>query len=337
MRSLKQACSIVAAAMLAIGGGPHEAFAYLKFGANVGGREVTLRWPTLPVRYYVNDQGAQGVSASDFQAAVGRAFTSWQALPTAGVSYQFAGFTSARPGDDDGLNTLGFRSAPELDRVLAATSFLVDTVTGRMIESDIFFNSAFLWSTSAAGTAGRVDVESIALHEVGHMSGLGHSMLGETELQAGGGRRVIGAEAVMFPIAYAAGSVTARTPRADDVAGMSDLYSDGDFIAGFGSLSGRVTKNGKGVFGAHVVAFNPGTGWMVANFSLDAEGHFSIGGLSPGAHVVRVEPIDDASVDSYFSPDAPTDVDFRAMYYDKLVVVPPGGDSGPIEVKVTPK
>ncbi len=337
MSDLKRACSVVVAMMLAAGGGPRDAFAYLKFGSNVGGREVALHWPTLPVRYYVNDQSVQGVSASDFQAALGRAFSTWQAVPTAGVSYQFAGFTSARPGDGDGMNTLGFRSAPELDRVLAATSFLVDTVTGTMIESDIFFNSAFLWSTSSAGITGRVDVESIALHEIGHMSGLGHSMLGETELQAGGGRRVIGAEAVMFPIAYAAGSVAARTPRADDVAGISDLYPDGDFADGFGSLSGRVTKNGKGVFGAHVVAFDAGSGSMIANFSLDTEGHFSIGGLSPGAYVVRVEPIDDASVDSYFSADAPTDVDFRAMYYDRLVVVPAGGDSGAIEVKVTPK
>jgi Matrixin len=337
MKRMKRACGAVVAVMMAIGGTSRDASAYLKFGTRVGGREVTLRWSVLPVRYFINDQSVPGVGASDFQAAVGRAFSSWQALPTAAVSYQFAGFTSASPGDDDGINTLGFRSAPELDRVLAATSFLVDNVTGRLIESDIFFNSAFLWSTSNAGLPGRVDVESIALHEIGHLSGLGHSMLGETELQAGGGRRVIGAEAVMFPIAYTAGSVSARTPRPDDVAGVSDLYPDGGFADDFGSLSGRVTKGGRGVFGAHVVAFKPSTGTMVANFSLDTEGHFSIAGLSPGPYVIRVEPIDDAGVDSYFPSSAPTDVDFRAMYFDRLVVVPPGGDSGAIEVKVTPK
>src|SRR5262245_42793108 len=288
------------AIVLVIGGPPREAFAYLKFGTNVSGREVPLRWSAMPVRYYVNDQSVPGVSASDFQAAVGRAFSTWQNVPTAAVTYQFAGFTSARPGEGDGMNTLGFRSAPELDRVLAATSFIVDTVTGALLESDIFFNSAFLWSTSASGTAGRVDLESIALHETGHLSGLGHSMIGETELQANGGRRVIAAESVMFPIAYAAGSVTARTPRADDIAGISDLYPDGDFAEDFGSLSGRVTKNGRGVFGAHVVAFSAASGSMIANFSLDTDGHFSIAGLTPGPYVVRVEPIDDAGVDSFF-------------------------------------
>jgi hypothetical protein len=332
-----QVFSIVLATALVIGGPPREAFAYLKFGTNVGGRDVALRWSAMPVRYYINDQSVPGVSASEFQAAVGRAFSTWANVPTAGVSYQFVGFTSAGPGDGDGINTLGFRSAPDLDRVLAATSFIVDTVTGALLESDIFFNSEFPWSTSASGAAGRVDVESIALHETGHLSGLGHSMIGETELQANGGRRVIAAEAVMFPIAYAAGSVAARTLRADDIAGISDLYPDGNLSEDFGSLSGRVTKNGRGVFGAHVVAFNSASGAMIGNFSLDTEGHFSIAGLSPGPYVVRVEPIDDAGVDSFFGASEPTDVDFRAMYFDRLVVVPRAGDSGSIEVKVTPK
>ena len=86
---------------------------------------------------------------------------------------------------------LGFRSRPDLDRVLASTSFLIDSSTGALIESDIFFNSAFPWSVAAAGEAGRFDLESIALHEIGHFSGLGHSALGETELIATGGRRVL--------------------------------------------------------------------------------------------------------------------------------------------------
>ena len=33
----------------------------------------------------------------------------------------------------------------------------------------------------------------------------------------------------MFPIAFAAGSIAARTLKADDIAGISDLYPDGDF------------------------------------------------------------------------------------------------------------
>ena len=131
------------------------------------------------------------------------------------------------------------QNRPDLDRVLASTSFLVDSSTGALIESDIFFNSAFAWSVAPAGEANKFDLESIALHEIGHFNGLGHSALGETELQSGGGRRVLSAEAVMFPIAFAPGSITARTLKADDIAGISDLYPDGGFTANTGSLPER--------------------------------------------------------------------------------------------------
>src|SRR5439155_7313216 len=92
------------------------AFAYLKFGVTVNGQAVTLKWANTPARYYVTDRGASGLNPTDIQAAVGRAFATWQAVPTASISYQFAGFTLALPGEDDGISTLGFVSRPELTR-----------------------------------------------------------------------------------------------------------------------------------------------------------------------------------------------------------------------------
>lgn len=330
--------SVVALALiLALAGGTRGTSAYLKFGVTIGGRATTLKWNHMPVGYFVTNRAVPRVDANQFSAAMIRAFATWQALPTAAISYEFIGFTAAEPGDDDGLSTLGFQAAPELDRVLASTSFLIDTVTGELLESDIFFNTAFAWSVAETGEAGRYDLQSIAVHEIGHLSGLGHSMIGETELTATGGRRVIAAETVMFPIAYSSGNISTRTLRADDIAGLSDIYPDSSFLEDTGSVSGRVTKNGEGIFGAHVVAFNPATGTLTSNFSLNSRGSFSIAGLSPGPYVIRVEPIDDANIDSFFELDAGVDVDFRAAYHDRLAVVPRGGDSGSIEVRVQPK
>jgi hypothetical protein len=314
------------------------AVAYLKFGLTVDGRPTTLKWHQLPIHYWVTDAGVPGVSASDFAAAIERAFASWQAVSTASVSYQFDGFTDASPLEEDGRSTLGFVDRPELDRVLASTSFLMDDTTGEILEADIFFNSSFPWSTAADGEAGRFDVQTIATHEIGHLNGLGHSALGETELQAGGGRRVIADAAIMFPIAFPAGNITNRTLQPDDIAGVSDVYPDGGFNQQTGSLSGSVTKDGAGVFGAHVVAFNPATGSLVANFTLDSDGRFSIAGLTPGPYVVRVEPLDDADADSFFDPlGRQPDVDFKVTFSDRLVVVPRGGDSGQIRIVVQSK
>jgi hypothetical protein len=312
------------------------AFAYLKFGFEAGGRTVTVSWADAPVRYFVTNRGVPGVTAADFQSAAGRAFTTWQDVPTASISYQFAGFTSNDPGEDDGRTTLGFLNAPELDRVLASTSFLVDGSTGEVLEADIFFNSAFSWSVAPSGEVNRWDLQTIALHEIGHLSGLGHSAIGETEV-GGTGRRVLATGATMFPIALGTNDVSGRTLKPDDIAGISDLYPDGDFIRGTGSVSGRVTRNGAGVFGAHIVAFDLAKGDLVGNFSLGSSGQFAIAGLSPGPHLIRVEPVDDGDTDSFFDPGDPVDLSFRARYYEALVVVPKGSDSGAIEVKVEGK
>jgi hypothetical protein len=332
-----RAVLLLLSALLFLHAAADDAVAYLKFGVSVAGRTVILRWNQTPARYFVTSRSIPNVDVNAFAAVMARAFATWQAVPTASVTYQFAGFTGREPGSGDGISTLGFQAAPELDRVLASTSFFVDTISGELIESDIFFNSIFSWSAAAAAEAGRYDLESIAVHEIGHMSGLGHSMIGETELTGTSSRRVLAAESVMFPIAYPSGNVLGRTLRADDIAGISDVYPDGAFRDDTGSISGRVTKNGQGVFGAHVVAFNPATGSLTSNFTLNSQGAFSIAGLSPGPHVVRVEPIDDADVDSFFDTDGRVDINFRGAYHEQLVIVPRGGDSGAIEVRVQPK
>jgi len=322
-------------ALMLVASGP--ASAYLKLGSRVQSRIVTLKWSSLPIRYYVTDQGSPGVTAADFQRAVTRGFSTWGAVETASVTSQFAGFTQARPFSDDGMVVLGYQNRPELDRTLAATTFMVDVTNGEIVESDIFFNTAFQWSTATAGEAGRFDVESIALHEIGHLHGLGHSALGETEIRSGG-RRVLGAETVMFPIAFNAGSTADRALRADDIAGISDIYPrTGAGSRVLGSISGKVTKNGGGVSGAHIIAFNPSTGALVGGFTLGNDGAFTIAGLEAGTYVLRVEPLDDGDLESFFDNSTTVDLDFGVRFHDRVVVVPRGGGTGNVEIRVTPK
>jgi len=309
--------------------------AYLKLGTHVGANLVPLHWGAFPIRYFVTNRDIAGVTAPQLQQAVAGAIATWSGVRDVSISSQFVGFTGASPISGDGMTVIGFQNRPDLDLVLGSTSYTVDSVTGEVIESDIFLNSIFPWSVASGGEEGRQDVQSIALHELGHLLGLGHSALGETDL-FGGGRRVLGAESVMFPIAFPAGNLN-RALHADDVAGLSDVYGSDAFRASTGSITGRVTKNGSGVLGAHIVAFNPESGTLVGGFSLTPDGAFTIGGLEPGLHVVRAEPLDDGDPGSFIDSPQPIDLDFRPAIYSRLVSVPKGGTANGVEVKVTPK
>jgi hypothetical protein len=331
---MKRSVAALAAIVVAIVLAP-RADAYLKLGTRVGTKIADLRFNTFPVRYFITNRDVPGVTAPQLRQGVENAFASWHAVPNAGLSSQFIGFTGINPISGDNANVIGFSNRPDLERVLGSTSFTVDTVTGEILESDIFLNSTFPWSVASGGEPGRQDVESIALHEIGHLHGLGHSMLGETELLSGG-RRVLGAEAVMFPIAFSAGTVN-RELRPDDIAGMSDIYGNQAFRDSTGSISGRVTKNGTGVAGAHVVAFNPASGTLIASFSLAQDGSFVIAGLEPGPHLLRVEPLDDADVSSFLESSFTVDADFKVAFHNRLVTVPRGGTARNVEIKVVGK
>lgn len=311
--------------------------AYLKYGAPVGGATVPLKWASLPVRYFVSDRPAPGVGAADLDAALTRAFRSWQDVGRATITFERAGFTGAAPFEPDGVTVIGFLSRPDLERTLGATTYTYDTRTGALVEADIFLNAEFPWSVTPAGEPGRFDLESVALHEIGHLTGLGHSALGETELRPGGGRRVIGAEAVMFPIAFLPGSIAGRTLRPDDIAGVSDIYPDAGFRRDTGSITGRVLKDGRGVYGAHLVAFNLRTSTLTGGYSLSSDGSFTLAGLDAGPHVVRVEPLDDGDVESFFEDGDRVDLDFGATFADRVVVVQAGGNAGDVTVRVSPR
>lgn len=310
--------------------------AYLKLGSKVGTRTITLKWSQMPIRYFVTDRGTSGVTSAQLQQTVTRAFGTWDAVPSARLSSAFAGFTLASPSSGDGATVIGFQNRPELDRTLGATSFMVDTVSGAILESDIFFNSTFAWSVAAQGEASTFDLESIALHEIGHLHGLAHSAIGETELRSGG-RRVIASESVMFPVAFSTGNISGRTLKADDIAGIGDIYPATSFTRDSGSISGKVTKSGKGLLGAHVVAFNTRTKTLIGGFSLSDDGSFVVAGLEPGPHIIRVEPLDDGDIESFFDLTLNIDIDFRPQFYQKIVVVPKGGGTSGVELKVVAK
>jgi hypothetical protein len=328
---------MLAAALATVVGLTADLRSYLKLGYDAGGTLVGLQWTQQPIRYSVTNRDVPGATAAQLQAAVANAFGQWSRPASVEIASQFSGFTAADPFVEDSVSVIGFKARPDLDRTLGATTFVIDDPTGAILEADIFLNSTFAWSAASGGEANKFDVESVIVHELGHFLGLGHTALGETELRPGGGRAVLGKRAVMFPIAYPAGSIADRTLQADDIAGITDLYGDVAAQQDLGAIQGRVTLNGKGVFGAHVTAFNPATGDLVSGFTLNGNGDFVIASLVPGQYVVRVEPMDDVDADTFFDSDTPVNVGFRVTYHARPVAVPAGGAGAAITIAVKAK
>ena len=309
--------------------------AYLKFGTSVGNIVVGLQWDDFPVKYSITNRNVAGVTATQLQAAVANGFASWGRPENVDISGQFLGFTNLDPVDGP-QTVIGFMSKPDQDRTLGETSWVIDDATGEIVSASIFLNSIFSWSVAPNGESNRFDVESIVVHELGHLLGLGHTALGETEL-GGGGRIIRGKRAVMFPIAFPPGSIADRNLQADDIAGITDIYGNAASAAALGAIQGRVTLNNNGVFGAHVTVFNPATGDLVSGYTLTSGGHFVIAGLKPGQYIVRAEPLDDVDQDSVFDPDDVINVNFQVAYFSRPVSVPAGGAGAPIVIAVKSK
>jgi len=319
------------AALVALATAPGTA--YMRFGLPINGTSTVLRWAGA-IPYRVSDaELAPGIGADALDGALQRAFRAWEGVASARVQFTRQGFTSARPSDDDASNVLGFERRPDLERTLAVTTYTIDIIKGEIVEADVQFNAAQPWTVAEGGSVAGFDLQGVAQHEIGHVLGLGHSAIGETEV-SGSARRLIASGSVMFPIAFPRGSLEGRTLRSDDIAGVSDLYRPSGGGPALGGLSGHVRKDGRGLFGAHVVAYGLRSGQVVGGYSINDEGEWSIAGLEPGSYVVRVEPLDDGDVESFFEDTRRVDLDFGVTYYTKLAVAPRAGVAVDIDVTV---
>jgi hypothetical protein len=119
------------------------------------------RWNTAVVPYKLNvSSGPPGASE-----AIQRAASTWS---NAGASFSFlydGEITSCNYGPRNGLNEICFGPLSDDQTIGQASCWWSGS---SMTECDILFNTKFVFSTDTPTPSGKMDLESIALHELGH-------------------------------------------------------------------------------------------------------------------------------------------------------------------------
>jgi len=180
---------------------------------------IYLEWPPIldgggavNGGVFVNPNcGDPGCPDTTERDAVVRAMTTWTDAPFH-FSFVFSGDTTAVPYDGtysidltDGLSVCGWQPIDGPGGMLAR-SWIFFECWGEILEADIEFDDAQDWVAEGTIPTGDFDVESVALHELGHVLGLDHSV----------------PPAVMQPYFYA--GYTRRELTQDDIDGGIAIY-----------------------------------------------------------------------------------------------------------------
>lgn len=135
--------------------------------------------------------------------ALSNSMASWT-NSSADFQFSYGGRADRAAPSYDSFNQIRWAFPASTDTWLAITSWW--SSSGKILEADILFNDNYVWATGDTISTGTFDVESVALHEFGHVLGLGHSV----------------PPAVMQPTMSS--GIKRRVLTSDDINGILALY-----------------------------------------------------------------------------------------------------------------
>jgi YVTN family beta-propeller protein len=253
----------------------------------------------LPFVYYINEDGAPGISnGSDF-TAIESGISSWSAIQGVTFPVTYAGTTTQKNAAAlDGVNLVTFddteyQFGTYTIAVGISTSFTEPTTynnesyrPGQIVDADIMFNPAMKFKTTTQGTSG-VDIRSVVTHEAAHLFGISHSPIKSSTMFF-----------VLPP------GTDASSLESDDELIFFKAYGDSTLVANANRISGTVRsgKTDEPVAGAIVFAIEAASGdTATADFTLP-DGSYAFPGLPDGDYYIAIHQIDTSAAIGYLEP-----------------------------------
>ncbi|MEP7340050.1 MAG: matrixin family metalloprotease [Acidobacteriota bacterium] len=241
------------------------------------------------ITYRLNQAGSDDLPFAQAERALAASFQAWEDVPTSAIAFTRGPNTTSIASAADGQMEIFWLENSEmtgdglnLTGVLALSRLQTNTATGEIVDGATVFNGfRFHWAVD--GRADAVDLQEVATHEIGHLIGLNHTMIGG---------------ATMYPRTIA-GRTQSRTLASDDAIAASVIYPAAGFLDSTGTIRGQVTSGGANVFGANVVVVNA-NGNVTASALSQPDGSYAIQGLPPATYAVYAEPLD-SSTSAFFS------------------------------------
>jgi predicted Zn-dependent protease len=261
---------------------------------------------THALRYFLASDGYSTTNTAAELNSVRAALGQWQAISNTVIKFEEAGLVNP-PVDvntSDKTNiiywtkttTLVNGGLNDISGALGVTFTSFSVTSNELLQADIVFNgNEYQWFTDFFDPNNtNIFVESVALHESGHLLGINHSPLGG---------------ATMF-FAGNSGVNVQDGASSDDIAALRYLYATN--LANYGAIQGSVTVNSTPVVGAIIVAQDTVSSNDFTGTLTWTNGNYALYAIPPGTYRLRVSPLDPAATRSIDS--LCTGPDISAVY-----------------------